>query len=170
MIISIHLFCVSSLLINKPSYPVSRTIYWEELLFFSIKDLLSEHLNAAEKENHSRNLSLNIENSARPDSKSIQTKLKAPSKAMNREEFLKTLKKNKNEIVNFAIYEFYDQGAEILICTHKMQISELVKKTTRFLFDITFKQKVLGKLKIGNLYKKSLTSFFHHCLTKRNKY
>lgn len=55
----------------------------------------------------------------------------------------------KEELIKFSIYEYYDQGQEIFLCSTKLKVCDMMKRTNKFLFDLHIKNKQLGKLKIG---------------------
>jgi ABC-type microcin C transport system permease subunit YejB len=57
----------------------------------------------------------------------------------------------KNEYIYFNIYEYYDQGEEIFLCSTKITIGEIMKRTNRFLFNLLINDKKLGQLKIGKI-------------------
>lgn len=61
------------------------------------------------------------------------------------------LERIKGEYIHFSLKEHYGEGQEIMVCSAKIKVADVLKRTTRFLFDMTSKEKVLGHLKIGRL-------------------
>ena len=57
----------------------------------------------------------------------------------------------RHEHIYFNIYEYYDQGEEIFLCSTKITIGEIMKRTNRFLFNLLINDKKLGQLKIGRI-------------------
>lgn len=55
------------------------------------------------------------------------------------------------EYITFCLKEHYGEGQDILVCSAKIKVSDVLKRTSRFLFDLTSKEKVLGHLKIGRI-------------------
>lgn len=133
---------------------MSRTIYWEESLFFDYKTIQE---NKQDKENNkSQSENTNLEDN--PNSKEAQkpkaNKTDQNTKNLNPFKFSmqnNILEQIKEEFIKFCIYEYYDQGQEIFLCSTKIKITDMMKKTNKFLFDLYIKEKQLGRLKIGKL-------------------
>ena len=105
---------------------MSRTIYWEEVLFFEYKKIIiPENIQNENEENGKGSNSFEISD---------------PKKLLER---------MKDEYIKFSIFEHYHQGQEIFLCSTKLKIEDLLKKNNKFLFDLFIKEKQLGTLKIG---------------------
>ena len=153
----------------KPSHPVSRAIYWEENLTFDIDEILAENKRHTfadknstskilksekkqsenEKENSKENNKENHDESGmlnKPKLGKFQKQVSFQVKSVYQK-----FAELKNEFIYFNIYEYYDQGEEIFLCSTKITIGEIMKRTNRFLFNLLINDKKLGQLKIGKI-------------------
>lgn len=151
---------------------MSRTIYWEELLFFSYELMHKSKQNEEkikDENNHidQNNKVIDPEKINKEISKEIDPRKNNPTEDVpsSKDNVIKINKKIPNtfelsdpnpkledfkeEFIKFSIYEYYDQGQEIFLCSTKLKVGEMMRKTNKFLFDLSIKNKQLGKLKIG---------------------
>jgi hypothetical protein len=137
-------------------------IYWEENLVFDIDEIL------AEKKRHTfadKNSASKILKSQEGDDKENQLMPKPKDNKLQKQVSfqVKSLRQKfeemKDEFIYFNIYEYYDQGEEIFLCSTKISIAQIMKRTNRFLFNLLVNDKKLGQLKIGNFKQNSIKSF-----------
>lgn len=151
---------------RKPSYPVSRTVYWEENLVFDIDEILTDGKQHSFANKNSTSKILKTEKPkqgeeeegatpnllVKPEPKKLQKQVSFQVKSVYQK-----FQEIKEEFIYFNVYEYYDQGEEIFLCSSKISIADIMKRTNRFLFNLLVNDKKLGQLKIGKGHQSSTT-------------
>lgn len=148
---------------------MSRTVYWEENLTFDIDEILTDgkRHSFANKNSSSKILktekdkSSEKEKKANGDSEPSDLLIKPQPKKLQKQvsfqvkSVYQKFQDIRDEFIYFNIYEYYEQGEEIFLCSSKISIAEIMKRTNRFLFNLLVNDKKLGQLKIGKSQKNS---------------
>jgi len=142
-------------------------VYWEENLNFDIDEILAENKrHTFGNKNSTSKILKNAKSENKEDKENKENKDKEEDSNLLAKPTLGKFQKQvsfqvksiyqkfyemRNEHIYFNIYEYYDQGEEIFLCSTKITIGEIMKRTNRFLFNLLINDKKLGQLKIGRI-------------------